>query len=433
MRRAGWAGCFLAPLSLFVVLLATPAALGASYVADPQTYLSILPKLQSGDTLSLRPGYYRDGLQLRDLHGTPSRRIVIQGPRTGDAAILVARPGANTVSFVDTSYLTVRNFRIDGAHLAVDAIKAEAQSGPVHHITLEKLTIVNYDYAQDIIGISTKCPAWGWIIRDNDIIGAGTGLYLGNSDGTAPFIGGLIENNLIVDTIGYNIEIKHQINRPVLLDAPTGPSVTILRHNVFAKTRNASFGAAARPNVLVGHFPLQGYGASDRYDIVENIFFDNPSEALFQGEGNLTLARNLIFNPDGDAVAVQPQNDLPRRVLVVDNFVASAKRGIIVRGGDPGSERKIVRNSVFAPEPILDGTQVENTLGTLTQMPAALAQWLVRPSEQGTDDRAFHSHLAAFTRRACALTADATFDNRLASAASQRHPLCVFLRKLSSA
>src|SRR5437667_36987 len=83
------------------------------------------------------------------------------------------------------------------------------------------------------------------------------------------------------------------------------------------------------------------------------------------------------------------------RVLVLDNFVASAKRGIVVRGGAPGSERKIARNSVFAPEPILDGTQLENTLGTLTQMPAALARWLVRPSEQGVDDGALRSHLAA--------------------------------------
>ncbi len=358
------AGRFLARLYLLVALLATPAARGASYLADPQTYLSILPRLQPGDTLSLRAGYYRDGLKLRDLHGTPSRRIVIQGPRTGAAAILVARPDANTVSLKDSSYLTVRNFRIDGAHLPVDAIKAEGTSGPVHHITLEKLSIVNYDYAQDIIGISTKCPAWGWVIRDNDIIGAGTGLYLGGSDGTAPFVGGLIENNLIVDTIGYNIEIKHQINRPVLRDAPTDASVTILRHNVFAKTRNASFGSDARPNVLVGHFPLQGHGQSDRYDIVDNIFFDNPSESLFQGEGNLTLARNLMFNPDGDAVAIQPHHDLPRHVLVLNNFIASARRGIVVRGGDPGSERKIARNSVFAPEPILDGTQLANTLGT---------------------------------------------------------------------
>src|SRR5438132_1024017 len=100
--------------------------------------------------------------------------------------------------------------------MVVGVAAAEGSSRPVHHITLEKLRIINYDNDQGAIAISTKCPAWGWIIRDNDIIGAGTGLYLGDSDGTAPFIDGLIENNLIVDTIGYNIEIKHQIERPDL-------------------------------------------------------------------------------------------------------------------------------------------------------------------------------------------------------------------------
>jgi len=411
-----------------------PAAHGATYLADPQTYISMLTKLQPGDTLSLRPGYYRDGLPLHGLHGTPNEPIVIQGPRSGEAAILVARPDANTVSLVDASYLTVRNFRVDGAHLAVDAIKAEGKGGPVHHITLESLTVINHDRAQDIIAISTKCPAWGWVIRDNNIIGAGTGLYLGNSDGTAPFIGGLIENNLIVDTIGYNIEIKHQIDRSDLQDAPTAPSVTILRNNVFAKTRNASVGTAARPNVLVGHFPLEGSGRADRYEIVDNIFFDNPTEALFQGEGNLTLARNLMFNPDGDAIAIQPHHDLPRRVQVLDNFIASAKRGIVVRGGDPGSERRIARNSVFAAEPLQGGAQVENTLGTLAQAPSALARWLARPRGKGVEEGTIRLHLIAFTRRACALTADTAMGNRVPLPdEGQGHPLCNFLRKLARA
>ena len=49
---------------------------------------------------------------------------------------------------------------------------------------------------------------------------ARNGLYLGNSDSSGPFIAGIIEDKLIVDTIGYNIEIKPQAEPPKLPDAP---------------------------------------------------------------------------------------------------------------------------------------------------------------------------------------------------------------------
>ena len=42
---------------------------------------------------------------------------------------------------------------------------------------------------------------------------------------------------------------------------------------------------------IEGHFPVQGNGHGDRYEIVGNIFFENRTEALFQREGKGTLAR----------------------------------------------------------------------------------------------------------------------------------------------
>ncbi|MBK7696343.1 MAG: hypothetical protein IPI30_19105 [Saprospiraceae bacterium] len=53
--------------------------------------------------------------------------------------------------------------------------KAEGTAGNwAHHVTIEKLNIVNCGVDQQAVGISTKCPAWNWIIRSNIIIGAGT-------------------------------------------------------------------------------------------------------------------------------------------------------------------------------------------------------------------------------------------------------------------
>src|SRR5258708_35131873 len=74
------------------------AASGMDYAAEPETYLSMLSALKPGDTVTLSAGYYRRGLPLHGLHGTPDAPIIVQGPDDGNSAILLARTGANTVS-----------------------------------------------------------------------------------------------------------------------------------------------------------------------------------------------------------------------------------------------------------------------------------------------------------------------------------------------
>jgi hypothetical protein len=422
--------CLIACL-LGVGLLTTGAPTrGGDYTSNPDAYLQVVSSLAPGDSLTLEPGVYRQGLPLHGLHGTPQRRIVVQGSRTGPPAILLGHDGQNTVSLADASYITVRDLRIDGLHLPVDGVKAEGRKPSVHHVTLERLTIVNHDFAQDIIAISTKSPAWGWVIRDNTIIGAGTGMYLGNSDGTAPFFDGVIENNLIIDTIGYNIEIKQQIERPLLQDVPVTPTVTVLRHNVFTNSLNASVGEAARPNVLVGHFPLRGPGRDDRYEIVGNIFFDNPTETLFQGEGNVRLANNLFLNAHGDAIALQPHHDFPRRVSIDHNFVAASGRGITIRDGGTNEERVVADNAVYAERPLEGGSQRSNIVGPFSKASQGLKRWLAQALQLRIDNGLDRPHLVSIERKACESTADKT-DNRLPALQNKpAHPLCTFLRMI---
>jgi hypothetical protein len=407
-----------------VLALATLPVRASDHVAGPEDYLSAVRALVAGDTLTLRPGMYRDGLPLHDIHGDARLPIVIQGPRAGAPAVLLGRPDANTVSLARASYIAVRDVTIDGLHLPVDAVKAEGRGGMVHHITLERLIIVGHDFAQDIIAISTKSPAWSWVIRDNLIIGAGTGMYLGNSDGTAPFIAGVIEGNIIANTIGYNIEIKQQSERPDVPEMPVGQSVTVLRNNLFVKSRNASTGEFARPNLLLGHFPLRGSGRTDRYEVVGNVFFDNASEALFQGEGNLVLRGNVFFNPHGDAIVIQPHHDIPRSVSIVDNFVGSAGRGVRVHGGDPRLEQLVARDAVYAAEPLDGGTLRDNQTGPFSAAPASLSAWLARASDKARRAKLFRS----FERRACGPMTLAV------TAPPQPDPsLCAFLRTLVDA
>lgn len=339
---------------LGAILLANTAAGGTAYTATPDTYVALLRELAPGDRLTLSPGIYERGLPVHNLNGTAQAPIVVTGPDDALPAILLAHAGRNTVSIVNSSHVTVRSLTLDGAGLPVDGVKCEGHAQWAHHITLANLDIRGHGNNQQTVGISTKCPAWGWVIRANRIVGAGTGIYLGNSDGSAPFVGGLIEHNVILDTIGYNLQIKHQNQRPELPGIPQERSVTTIRDNVFSKEQGASNGPMARPNVLVGHFPLAGLGADDLYLVHGNFFYQNPGESLFQGEGNIALYNNLFVNHAGDAIRIQPHNDTPRTISVFYNTIVASKNGIVLLRleGDPEYSQFVTGNAVFGGPPL---------------------------------------------------------------------------------
>jgi len=393
------------PLRTIAVFLAVlpvlPAIAQARQVtAHPADYRSQLRKLQAGDQLSLRPGSYTQGLPIHHLRGQPDAPIVITGPENGQRAVFIARPGHNTISILDSHHVILRHLELDGRSLPVDGVKCEGHAAWAHHITLEHLLIQRHDHNQQTVAISTKCPAWNWTIRHNIIKHAGTGLYLGNSDGSAPFIAGLIEHNLVTDTLGYNLQIKHQHKRPVIDGMPRQDQVTLIRHNVFAKASQNKDPAMTRPNVLVGHWPLDGPGKNDRYLIYGNFFYENTREALFQGEGNIALYNNLFVNPHGDAVRIQPHHDIPREIHIFFNTVLANGVGIHYTGGEPANPPVMMSNLVFAKQTSLPaGVTHHNVLSeyadaskflsapyapvgqmNLTPLPAALPRELLAES-----------------------------------------------------
>jgi hypothetical protein len=350
---------------LIALALSWPAAVLASGTvvqAAPETYRERLRALKPGDILELAPGEYRDGLRLHHLVGTMESPIVIRGPAGSRPALFIARAGANTISIVDSAHVQVRNLMLDGRGIPVDAVKAEGHANYAHHITLENLTIVNHGANQQIVGISTKCPAWGWIIRGNRIHGAGTGMYLGNSDGSGQFYAGLIEHNLVTEPRGYAIQIKHQHTRPALDIAPRGRHVTIVRHNVFSKAAGGSPGSLARPNLLLGHWPLSGEGAQDEYLVYGNFIADNPHEALIQAEGNVAIYNNVLRNVHGPGIHIQPHNDVPRQVRILFNTVITSGDPIVVRMPEGASQyaQIIAGNAVFSPRSMIGGRQEHN-------------------------------------------------------------------------
>lgn len=351
--RPVFLSCFIVGLSILLTVSIVSA--GNIYTENPDTYLTRLKVLQPGDRMLLLPGEYKNGLPIHFLRGKAEARIVISGPGSGPPAIFVARPGHNTISINNSNFITIRNLEIDGRNQPVDGVKCEGHADWAHHITLENLLIHGHSRNQQTVGISTKCPAWNWTIRKNTIRGAGTGIYLGNSDGRAPFIAGLIEYNLVTATTGYNLQIKHQLPRPLLSDMPRAPSVTIIRHNVFSKAEDKGTIRAARPNVLVGHWPLSGTGQHDKYLIYGNFFYQNAHEALLQGEGNLAVYNNLFVNHSGDAIRIQPHHDIPRKVDIFFNTILAANTGIYHAGfHNPRLPAPwISDNAVFAKHPLI--------------------------------------------------------------------------------
>lgn len=333
--------------------------------ANSSNYTSFLSSLAAGDTLLLALGTYVNNLTLNTRVGTATDPIVIMG--SGNVTNFQAQSCCNTISLTKCEYLIIKNLQLDGMNQAVDAVKAEGTTDNyAHHITIEYLNIINYGNNQQNVGISTKCPAWNWVIRKNRIIGAGTGMYLGNSDGTKPFVNGIIENNYIASTIGYNIEIKHQLNgERELLPETSVNGKTILRYNVFSKDANSSSGGSARPNLLVGGFATTGFGSLDYYEIYSNFFYNNPVEALFQGTGNIMLYDNIFvnhFDPSGfRTVYITQQNGVsPQDIKIFHNTVMAATTSGGIRLYNPNTNYKqyCYSNAVFADAPITNFTDL---------------------------------------------------------------------------
>ena len=363
---------------------------GGRLLGGPPTYKSVLPTLLPGDTLNLEAGTY-PLLKISGLRGTPDAWITVQGPPSGPPAVVIGYSGHNTVELVNASYLAVRNLRIDSRWIP-GAFGLSAKDGAanlVHDILVEDCVFVGQGGSQQTDAISTKTPTWNWTIRGNVIVGAGVGLYLGASDGSDPFVAGLIEGNLVQNTVLYGGEIKWQGPRPAVPGMPTGPSRTIIRHNVFIKANAAAcarpFGCA--PNFLVGGFPDAGPGSADLYEIYGNLFYNNPHESLLQASGRVSVHDNLFVNKaPGQAAILLRDHDLPLRLAeVYDNTIyefvdprfLNPAVGIRV-ASVPREGQAITGNLVLARLPIVGYTP--DLSGNVTDLPADAGLYVASPS-----------------------------------------------------
>ncbi|MDO9636499.1 MAG: hypothetical protein Q7I95_06020, partial [Thiobacillus sp.] len=155
---------------------------------------------------------------------------------------------------------------------------------------------------------------------------------------------------------------------------------------VFSK-QDAAPGPLARPNVLLGHVPVSGAGSEDRYLVYGNLFLHNPSEALLQAEGRVAVYDNVFINGGGDAIRIQPHNDVPRDMDIFSNTVLASGTGIQVRQRESTAYRqRVVLNVIAAATPILGGEAAHNLPlpyqpGLLELAPVRLTQRLLARSQ----------------------------------------------------
>ncbi len=361
---------------LACVLASTAASVSAAIVkAGPGDYRAMLRTLRAGDTLELDAGVYRDGLDVHHIVGAPGSPVTIRGAPAPHRSTFVANPLRNTVSIVDSAHVVISDLELRGGEIPVDAVKAEGHARFAHHIVVERLRIVGYGFSQQNVAISTKCPAWNWIIRHNTVDGAGTGLYLGDSDGSAPFVRGVIEHNIIMGSRGYAIQVKHQSAWPVMIDVPAERGETVIRYNTLVKDSRSSVGQHARPSLLLGHWPLAGRGASDRCLVYGNLLVDSPGESLMQAEGNVTAYNNVLVNRLGDGVAIREHHDVPRAVSFFNNTILARGFGLLLRNSSPLHVQQVFRNAIYSAEVTPGSLVAENLVRPL----AAAGEDLLSP------------------------------------------------------
>lgn len=367
------------PLALSVAsALSLVARAAAAVDADPSNYQSILPTLQPGDTLHLAAGTYTGGLDVSNLDGTAGMPIVIEG--AGDTTVFEGDACCNTVEITNSSHVVIRKIKIDGKGIdGVFGVSAKGGAGNVvHHITIEDCTFVGQGASQQTVAISTKTPTFGWIIRRNVIEGAGTGMYLGNSDHTMPFVGGLIEHNLVKNPIGYPIQIKDQDPWPDHPALPETDSRTLVRHNVLIKGDQAS-PDGPRPNLMIGGQPPSGPGAGDSVEVYGNLIVHNSvDEALIQATGRVSIHDNILVDGSDEGILLTPHDGFPvLRAFVYNNTIHATKRAVVL-GAAAVEGDGVIGNLLFAPTPV-EGNPM-NQKDNVTDSVANAGMYVTAPS-----------------------------------------------------
>lgn len=339
-----------------------------AYICDSSNYKTLFNQMKAGDTLTFTPGNYKTGLTISNKMGSPNSWFVLKSQITHQA-VFTGRNGSNTIDISNSQFVKINGFKFDGQNIPnIDAIKAGGDTTKwTANIWLDDNLIVGHGGTQQTCGISTKINSWDWKISNNIIDQAGTGIYLGNSDGSAPFVRGLIEKNLIINPLGYCMQIKHQLSYYNIPDDPKGNFSTIIRHNVFIKDARTS-PDGDRPNLLIGGQIPVGKGLQYKVEIYGNFLYNNPREYLFQGTGALSLHNNIFMNSQLGAINITKQNNIePRKINLYNNTIVTQGKGIRIYSADKSYTQTVIGNAVFADTPYAYSIKASDLTGTLDE------------------------------------------------------------------
>lgn len=247
-----------------------PCVHAAILDANPANYQTLVSNLVAGDTLRLASGSYEHGLVLAEKAGTAMQPIVIVGPADHSAKVR-AEACCEVVRLDGASFIQLRNLTLE-----VDSTGVQS-SGRSDHVTLENLRILGNGRGAHTAGIVTQGPASEWVIRRDMIARVERGLSLGNPDGSALFVDGLIEYNVVVDTTRADVEIA----------GATGTRKTLIRHNAFSDDADTLMSAVS----------------GNAYEIYGNVFYTKSRSGPLSSSAVAGMRDNVLM---GDVTSNSP-------------------------------------------------------------------------------------------------------------------------------
>ena len=348
--------------ALAYALTLAPVTQSAVLQGDPSNYTQRI-QLQPGDTLQLAAGTY-ERLSLRDLNGNDDAWITIEGPATGEARI-THNSCCNTVQLRRCSYVTIRGFTIDSGGVAgLDGINAK--DGASHHIRIE----------DNRIDPAAASRPWGSPRR----VPPGTGheTLLSNrarvcTSVTAQALPPSSPSSRTWCCIQPATPCRSNIRTP-LADAPSGPSSTFIRHNVFLKDDRAS-PSGNRPNCWSVLFPQADRDPRTSTKFMA-IFCTTTRANRSRSFRVVAFHHNILVGagPGQRAVLLTDHNGPLDTAYVYNNTIYGAGSGIRF-GSAPRTAHAVIGNAVFSSQG-LSGNYTNadaNELHAVSSAPASLA------------------------------------------------------------
>lgn len=169
-----------------LVLLGVAASAGGAVISvdNAVSLRTALRQAQPGDTITLAPGDYGNGIWIENVSGNPTQRIVITGADIQNPPHFTG--GTEAIHFADCNYITLRNIHVSGCSgNGINADDGGTFDTPSQGMAFENVTIEDIGPKGNIDGLKlsgligfvvSNCTVSGWGGSAIDMVGCRDGV-----------------------------------------------------------------------------------------------------------------------------------------------------------------------------------------------------------------------------------------------------------------